>query len=945
MRLKSCLSMEKAKYLLSCVLWCIISLSLINCSDDDDKELFSLKPEVTIVNFKAQGDLEKTVGVSASSTQWSAVVGEDGKAWCYVQTSASSGSLTIRVDENTNPDKRSTQVLLSLGNLEEFIQIEQLGYDKDILVGKEFFNIPTAGSSIELVVTSNVDYDVILPDWISEEDLDTRATDMVEHTHSFTISSNSSDEERVGYIEFANKSVNLLRKVSVIQEGLAVYDNEDTEGIEEDLKIKIVSGEASSFQKGSNIELAFDGNTEGSRDNEIYHSSWNNEVPNYFPITLTFNLEENTDVINYLIYYPRTVGSNGNFKEVEIRALCANESEYVTILEYDFEGSSNPTRIDFEKPLFNPKSIQFVVKSGVGSGQGFASCAEMEFYKYNPDSFDPLSLFKDITCSELKDGITLEEIEQCKYPFYKNLAFYMLNGRYDTKFRVAEYSAYPHPDIQGRINKTNTYSLLDNPTGISVKANEEIIVFVGETQGKNIVLTLQNLDMPGEDGANFRANFPLVTGVNKFTAPNKGLLYILYHNRANDKLDTYKEYKPVKIHFATGAVNGYFDSQIHTQEDWTQLLNNTTSEYFDVLGKYAHLTFPVMIFKANTPDGLALINTYDEIVSEEWKFMGLMKYDTPDKPRIFRNRMYFNVMYKSYMYSTAYRTAYHVKTLPEICNVDKLRTSSIWGPAHEVGHSNQTRPGLRWHGTTEVTNNIMSQHIQTLFGNESRLQSENMGEGRNRFENSMTNTFRKHQAHAEEEDVFCKLVPFWQLELFFSWVQGNRDFYKDIYEDVRLDPDKGSHGENQVWFAVRASKSSGYDLTEFFEKWGFFKAVDVEIDDYSIQRVVVTDQMAAKAKAAIQALGLPKPEFALEYITDNTVSYYKNDTPLEEGTYTINDRTFNIRGCNGAVAFEVYDDEGLLFVSSRATFIVPDAPIGEVKVYAVSCRGFKKLLE
>ena len=917
-------------------LLCLFSLSYISCSDDNNDEMNSLSVEVEAINFKSEKSLSKTIKILTSAKQWTAEVAPDGKDWCHITTSITRSNITVELDENNNPEKRSTTINITAGTQKASIKVEQLGYNKDILVDKEFISAKASGELIKLVVTANIDYEISFPEWIEEVKTDTRTPEMINYDHSFKISSNDTDDERTGAIEFSYSQDGLTRKVLVTQKGLNEYDGKDTEGIEDDIKIKIISGEASSFQPGAGIELAFDGKLDGA----IYHSNWNNQGTDYFPITLTFNLEEGADIINYLIYYQRQSGTNGNFKETEIQAIYDNHTDFVKVMDFDFKGTNNPTTVTFEKPLVNPKSIRFIVKSGAGDRQGFAACAEMEFYKYNMDAFDPLSLFTDVTCSKLKEGITKEDISNCKFPFYQNLAFYMLNGKYETDFRIAEFKAYPHPDIQARINKTSTYSLLDNPTGIAVKANEEIVIFASNTHNHSISVRLQNLDKPGGDGAG-GPSFPITTGVNKFKAPHKGLLYVMYHNNPNDELDTYKSYEPVKMHFASGSVNGYFDSTKHKKEDWNRLLNNTTSEYFDVLGKSAHLTFPVKIFKDNTPDGLKLINTFDEIVEKEWEFMGLYKYDTPNTPRVFRNRMYFNVMYTSYMYSTAYRTAYHVSTLPALCNESNLRTGGIWGPAHEVGHSNQTRPGLKWVGTTEVTNNIHSQYLQTYFGNGSRLQNEDMGEGRNRFENAMTNMFKRKMSHGNEEDVFCKLVPFWQLELYFNWVLGNEDIYKDIYEDVRLDPNKGTNGKNQVWFAVRASKAAKYDLTEFFEKWGFFTPVDIEIDDYGKPQLTVTKQIADEAKAAIQALGLPKPDHAIEYITDNTVPFYKDNAGIQKGTYTRNEKSFKTQDCGNPIAFEVYDNDKLIFVSSRKSFNTPTNPQGKVKVIAVSCKGEK----
>ena len=685
--------------------------------------------------------------------------------------------------------------------------------------------------------------------------------------------------------------------------------------------MKVESGEASSFQTNAEIEKSFDGDK-----NTTYHSSWSNKGENYFPITLTYNLAEDSEALDYLIYYPRQSGSNGLFKQVEILISTEETKEFTKLMDFDFKGSNTATKVQFEKAISKPRAVRFIVKSGAGDGQGFASCAEMEFYQKSPDTFDPLTLFTDETCTELKAGITEKEIDDCGYPFYKNIAFYLFNDKYNKEFRIQEYKAYPHPDQEAKYNKTNPYSLLDNPTGIAVKANEEIIIFAGDTHGENISVRIQNLDVPDGDGFG-GPSFPITKGINKFTASEKGLLYVMYHT------PKFKTSAPIKIHIATGSVNGYYDSQKHTKEDWNRLLNSATDRYFDVLGKYAHLTFPVDKFKKNTPDGLALINSFDDIVRLEMEFMGLFKYD-----KVFNNRMYLHVIYKAYMYATSYHTAYNVSTLDALCNVNNLRTGGVWGPAHEIGHVNQTRPGLLWAGTTEVTNNIHSLYVQTEFGNVSRIQGEDLGGGVNRYEKAISNMFVNNLAHVQEEDVFCKLVPFWQIQLYVSNVLGVKDVYKDIYEDVRNSPNLPKHGDNQLEFTYLASKAAGLDLTDFFTKWGFFKPVDVEVDDYGIKRLTVTKEQADNVINRIKALGLPKPGLALEYITDNTVELYKAASPVTNGKMTINGEKITMSGWNAA-AYEVFIDNKLAHVSTNPTFTVNRALGKNFEVFAISPKG------
>ena len=141
-----------------------------------------------------------------------------------------------------------------------------------------------------------------------------------------------------------------------------------------------------------------------------------------------------------------------------------------------------------------------------------------------------------------------------------------------------------------------------------------------------------------------------------------------------------------------------------------------------MLGKFAHLSFTTGDLRQYTPDITELIALYDDIVDLEQDFLGLYKYDRANK-----TRMYFrtNTHEDMYMYATSYRTEYNKGTMSALCNPNTLR-SSPWGPAHEVGHVNQTRPGLRWLGMTEVSNNIYSLYVQTSWGNDARIDEENV---------------------------------------------------------------------------------------------------------------------------------------------------------------------------------------------------------------------------
>lgn len=561
--------------------------------------------------------------------------------------------------------------------------------------------------------------------------------------------------------------------------------------------------------------------------------------------------------------------------------------------------------------------------------------------------YDPLTLFTDQTCSALKTGITDEDIKACKSDFHKNIALYLKAGKYPSEFRIQEYKAYPHPDTQAKANKTSPYSLLDNPTGMAIGNGEELVIFVGETAGQKIQIRIQDLAVPGDDGFG-GISYTLNEGVNQIHAPKKGLIYILYHT------EDFETARPVKIHIASGHVNGYFDVTKHSGSDWKRLRDAAKEPFFDVIGKYAHLTFPTKDFILYTPDGKALIEAYDKIVESEMLLMGLFKYN-----KVFKNRMYFNVTYRGYMYATSYHTAYHESTMPDLCDVSKLTDKSLWGPCHEVGHCNQTRPGLKWHGTTEVTNNIMSMYLQnSIFKRDSHLQTTKLNDGSpNRYAKAWTEIIAANAPHCDfkSNDVFCKLVPFWQLELYFGNVLGQTPlqqddkggFYPDVYEYVRTHPDLNTAGEQQTEFVYICSQVAQMDLTDFFTKWGFLTPVETTIDDYGNGQVKVTQARVEEIKQRVASLNYPQPNVALEYITDNNWKLYQNPQPFIEGQAMRSGNTLKMTDWKNVVAYEVtnkegkkiFISEGILFPDATASFTINTDWEEGFKVYAVSASG------
>lgn len=690
--------------------------------------------------------------------------------------------------------------------------------------------------------------------------------------------------------------------------------------IKQQNKIKVARAKASSEHAHSKISNAIDGNTNGTTDATIYHSRWGR---NDLPIELDFIFEQ-TEQVGSITYYPRQGGNdNGNFQEVEI--LYSNDGQnYTSLQRHTFNGTKAMQELAL-KQVVTAGAIRIKVLSGVG---GYASASEVEFYRsgYNPRAYEQLmaDLFSDKACTVLRPNLSREQILQHSDPFLKDIALRMYDRKYPREFRIDDFEAYPDPWIQANELKTYPHSVHDNPTGIAVKKDEVLVVFVGDTHGHSgLQLRIQNLDKPNSDGFG-GAMYPLKEGFNAIKVREKGLIYVNYLTSTMQALSTAK---PITIHFATGTVNGYFDSQRESHRGrWLELLSRATDRYFDIIGAHAHMTYETRVFRGLTPDGKALADVADKIVVAEMEHLGLYKYD-----RVRKNRSYMHVMYHAFMYATHHHTAYVHTTMETLASAQKME--SAWGPYHEIGHTNQTQ-GLKWKGMTECTVNIFSFYVMyNVFKKQTRMMNEN------RYHEAWNGLLRRNikslsdqepnkvvpsDSHASKTTkVFGKLVPFVQLELYFGNVLGKTPaiqtsdkggFYPDLYEYLRVhatnDATKRAPGYEQSEFALIASKVAGYDLTDFFDKWGFLTPVDMEIDDYGKGRLTVTEQRGQEVREQIKALRKPKLNVALEYITENNLDLYRNPQPMTVGTIIRNNRQISTQGFSHVVAYEVADAGG-----------------------------------
>ena len=748
-------------------------------------------------------------------------------------------------------------------------------------------------------------------------------------------------------------------EIMVVQAAMKEFGDMTQMDLPTDTQIKVKSAAASSkYSSSYGPEKAIDG-----KDDTYWRADdWDKDLKQHW---ISFDFDPNSyEQIDYLIYTPmaRYASDQGQWGETEIYVTDAsgNETLYAT---HDFKMSRNAVRYDFEEPLKGVTKIRCNVVTAYQnntSGRVYTYLSEMRFYQ-KVDVGNPLDVFTDWSLSELKEGVTLEQIEAMSNDSYRALAEQLYYGVYDKEFRVCKFKAFPHPDRDAAIFRTNTYTMLDNVTGMYVaEAGDTVRVCVSNLNGLGVKIRVidwekceaasasqSNQIYLSSMGGYVIHDYVVSEGYNEIVPMTRGLMYIICH------ADDYENYPEMTAHFLNSEVNGYIELGKTDMSKAYELLRKggNTEPHFDMLSHKAIINFPKTIFyestflknPANTHRVEELLHLYDTVMYIQQEVQGHFKYKALGKQRVHRNRALFHGTYTSYYAaSSSYRTYYNVTNIgKEVCNPsrmwNKTATSldngvvgSIWGLAHELGHTNQTEV-FKWRGLTEVTNNLMCAITQYKFygeGNTTMRFNDHFNKGMRDFVtrwNVHPDGTRRRMTHCESVnspsvgnteggvDPTTQLMPFWQLYLYYHLVLGNEDFYPDFYELCRLSPTKCSNDEGHsqaiVDFVKWASDAAGEDLSEFCEAWGLPGVNDaVKVSHYGTNYITTTQ---AQADAAYEYCHkYAKPKLNPLYINDLNLDLYRNPKAVVAGTHTVDaEGNYSTEGWENVVAWGLKDPE------------------------------------
>ena len=717
--------------------------------------------------------------------------------------------------------------------------------------------------------------------------------------------------------------------------------------IEEDIQVKPYAGKASEEETDPDrsIEHSFD--DKFIADGGVpYHSKY------YF--------EGNTD-IDYFIYH--TNSGNGTFGKFDVYTQTKENTEYVHQGSYDFNMRNSPSIASLKTPVKATK-VKFEVHSGKN---GYVSCDEMQFFKKNKKNTleeQLLTVFTDITCSEIKPDVTQEQIEALP-EFFIQTASALKDDSYnkwEKEFRIREYCPYSSADEWADKLMTRKYGDLDNPTGIYVNEGDEVVVLVGNTHGQSI--SIQNIGEETSKGyAQTSVNgdiYPLKEGVNKLTAKQTGMLFVMYNTNIQNP-----DVQPIKIHIPLGGgkVCGFFSLKEHqTNEKYKELIDKADYKYFCVIGNAIILYFHHKQLKAAVPyDILSSIELWDNMIQWQQELMGIEDVH----PKQMNNHIFAISPEGGYMWASEGRIGFVYTVLGDILRKSYLMASrNSWGPAHEIGHVHQG--AINWASTTESSNNLFSNYTIYKFGQNCSRGTELAVPEYAANVKKATLVFRRcvenkawcdfgTDYQGEDPEMHARMN--WQLWNYYHRCGYNPQFFPTLFKLMRenrvstQDP-----GENQMMYARMACRAANENLTDFFERWGFFVPISMKVNQYGTYNYIVTDAMIKETKEFMKQF--PAPKHAFYYLEDRKKGDPGLDTtPPDVGyftqfaedmkitkqiTYTISGHQVNVQNGEQAVAFEIKENDNLKYFGTSFQFEIPNTISPDrVKLYAVQADGVR----
>ena len=221
-----------------------------------------------------------------TNTDWTLNIETDNASdWCtsnYTRGEARMITIWFSIKENLDYENRIAHVTIQAGNISKTFKITQQQKNA-ILLSQEELNVSSKGDTIDVILSSNVNVEIITPDWITECN---QSRGLTEEKKSFLISANLDANTRKGEIIFKNTANNISSHLKIEQgyEILSHYEiSVDSAGtlpnkISEDIMYKIISLKINGELNGTDIlflrYMAGCGDTYSRKTTSVFVTCW-----------------------------------------------------------------------------------------------------------------------------------------------------------------------------------------------------------------------------------------------------------------------------------------------------------------------------------------------------------------------------------------------------------------------------------------------------------------------------------------------------------------------------------------------------------------------------------------------------------------------------------------------------------------------------------------------
>ena len=559
----------------------------------------------------------------------------------------------------------------------------------------------------------------------------------------------------------------------------------------------------------------------------------------------------------------------------------------------------------------------------------------------------------------------------------KNNAWATYSGwdKTERTYRVADYSPYSNSATwTNAIGLGYRLGRLSNPTGIYATTGDVLQVYVGSIpSGQSVALEIAGY------GQGAGTVYPLEQGMNVVNVLSDGNCFVYYEvgNYNNGNPVVLSNFADVTVHIEGGTVQGYFDlTKGYTNADWTQLKTHLMSANTFCM-KTKSLVFNLLTsslksaIDGQTGAGLdagevvELLTKWQDIQDMEDRVMG--RYE--NFPETVCNNLHSvtSVDGSGALYAFTYGIYFSIDQHDRLFNYDffSQNNDAVWASAHELGHHRQNHINMA--GLTEVSNNIFSNvaiYEQGLYTSRTASISDGFAD----WQNGLSWPELARLTNEDGGTYNARLLRMnWQLYMFFHLAGYDTRFFPKLFSALRQDPMKKYGGgstftlasEDYLKFYEKCCEVSGYDLTEFFALYGFFRLPPEQealtlngttgttytaFNDYSQYYLLVTQEMIDQALARVKAKGYKPcnalfiddrirnaegralyPGYVGSYGSTGTLGQWNDFTAEPSGTYvaTLTGNTVSMTGGTGAVGFKIYDGDGnLIQVANDEEFSV-----------------------